>query len=671
MNNFDYKNLTPFKWFVLENFPFIENDFDAINNYHLFSKVVEYLNKTIDNMNLTGEQMENVTNAMTNLQDYVNNYFKNLDVQEEINNKLDEMVEDGTLETIFNNLLDSVYDDIGDVNVQLQELNSRINQFEQLENGSTTGDAELMDIRTSFDGTVYQSAGQSVREQIKKSLTLNSDRSFYNRELGSLTSPCNAVFYFVDKIYLPGKIKSIQIGTIENTEQNEQIVGLVFINSNYKILKKVTNNLTIDTTGGIKTLNLDNVYINEPFYIGIYCKNMGFNNLNNGRKYYFINLSNLSNYKVGDILPVTWTNTAYNFDYQINYESRLDNLYELYTNFIENKGIYNTKNMGAGTDFNNIPVGTCFVATTENEAETNPLLNAPSKYGNYSVLTYRHSIMGGISYFTQYAILGSKVKNIDKRGVYIKSGIYMRKFTSQGVTQDKGWHFVGGSRKLQNEYIAIGDSITFGYAGTDGNNHSIQTPYPYPSIIANNLDLNLTYGAENGAGWIYTPGRLNAHVIVDEIDFSDYNYVTLAFGVNDYLQNQPLGTINDSSENPTTVYGSIKHCLEKIYSDNKYITVVCITPINTHNRGDLSTNFAYGQNNTQGYNLIDVCNAIKDVCNLYGTLYIDNSQNSIVNKLNINNGILFDNLHPTEMLYNRLGNYYSAQLSKYFKTYEF
>lgn len=101
MNNFDYNNLTPFKWFVLENFPFIENDFEAINNYRLFSKVVEYLNNTIDNMNLTGEQMENVTNAMSNLQNYVNNYFDNLDVQDEINNKLDEMVEDGTLQDII------------------------------------------------------------------------------------------------------------------------------------------------------------------------------------------------------------------------------------------------------------------------------------------------------------------------------------------------------------------------------------------------------------------------------------------------------------------------------------------------------------------------------------------------------------------------------------------
>lgn len=103
MNNFDYKNMTPFKWFVLENFPFIENDFQAINNYRLFSKVVEYLNKMKDNVNLTGQQMENVTNAMIELQNYVNNYFDNLDIQDEINNKLDEMVENGTFQTILNN----------------------------------------------------------------------------------------------------------------------------------------------------------------------------------------------------------------------------------------------------------------------------------------------------------------------------------------------------------------------------------------------------------------------------------------------------------------------------------------------------------------------------------------------------------------------------------------
>lgn len=102
MNNFNYKNLCPFKWFVLQNFPFIEADFDAITNWQLFCKLGEEMNKIIEKVNQAGEQTENLTNAFIELQNYVNNYFENLDIQEEVNTKLDEMAGDGTLEEIIN-----------------------------------------------------------------------------------------------------------------------------------------------------------------------------------------------------------------------------------------------------------------------------------------------------------------------------------------------------------------------------------------------------------------------------------------------------------------------------------------------------------------------------------------------------------------------------------------
>lgn len=98
MNN---KNLKPFKLFALKNFPFIEADFDAITNYELLCKIVEYLNKVIASQNETIENVQDLSNAFNELYNYVHDYFDNLDVQEEINNKLDEMVEDGTLEEII------------------------------------------------------------------------------------------------------------------------------------------------------------------------------------------------------------------------------------------------------------------------------------------------------------------------------------------------------------------------------------------------------------------------------------------------------------------------------------------------------------------------------------------------------------------------------------------
>jgi len=103
MNEYKYNpiKMSPFKWFVLENFPFIEEDFDSLTSYGLYCKLKEYFDKVATKTNETGSQVENLTNAFITLKNYVDNYFNNLDVQEEINNKLDTMVTDGTMEAIL------------------------------------------------------------------------------------------------------------------------------------------------------------------------------------------------------------------------------------------------------------------------------------------------------------------------------------------------------------------------------------------------------------------------------------------------------------------------------------------------------------------------------------------------------------------------------------------
>ena len=74
---------------------------DSLSYYELLCKVVNYLNNTIADVNTLGADVDNLHKAFIQLQDYVNNYFSTLDVQEEINNKLDAMAQDGTLTSIL------------------------------------------------------------------------------------------------------------------------------------------------------------------------------------------------------------------------------------------------------------------------------------------------------------------------------------------------------------------------------------------------------------------------------------------------------------------------------------------------------------------------------------------------------------------------------------------
>ena len=129
MNYKPYKHLPPFKGMVLQNFPFIEEDFDSITNYQLLCKVVEYLKNVIANELTMEENVTNLYNEFVNLKNYIDNYFDNLDVQEEINNKLDEMTESGELTSIIGDYISPYLDEF---NERLQIQDDKINAIENI-----------------------------------------------------------------------------------------------------------------------------------------------------------------------------------------------------------------------------------------------------------------------------------------------------------------------------------------------------------------------------------------------------------------------------------------------------------------------------------------------------------------------------------------------------------
>lgn len=80
---------------AFEQFPY--SNFHDLNLDWIISEV----KKAIEGFKALSDKTDNFETTLNNALEYINNYFKNLDVQEEINNKLEEMKENGELADII------------------------------------------------------------------------------------------------------------------------------------------------------------------------------------------------------------------------------------------------------------------------------------------------------------------------------------------------------------------------------------------------------------------------------------------------------------------------------------------------------------------------------------------------------------------------------------------
>ena len=112
--------LPPFKRFCMTIGELPTSYVETMSYYEMILWFTKYLGDTvipaIDN---NAEALKEVQNLFLELQDYVNSYFDDLNVQTEINNKLDEMADAGELSTIISLFLNSAciiaFDTISDM----------------------------------------------------------------------------------------------------------------------------------------------------------------------------------------------------------------------------------------------------------------------------------------------------------------------------------------------------------------------------------------------------------------------------------------------------------------------------------------------------------------------------------------------------------------------------
>lgn len=118
---------------------------------------------------------------------------------------------------------------ISETRTAVSSINARIDKIANLPNGSTSGDAELQDIRVGADGKTYDSAGSAVRnqlERVNKALdnTKNADSITWTPKL-SVTN------HYID--YSNGNLKEFPNEDYFVTDFIEVPAGVVRIMSNF------------------------------------------------------------------------------------------------------------------------------------------------------------------------------------------------------------------------------------------------------------------------------------------------------------------------------------------------------------------------------------------------------------------------------------------------------
>lgn len=134
---------------------------ESLSYYETLCGLLSYLKDTVlPTVNNNADAIIEIQKLMTELQNYVDNYFNNLDVQNEINNKLDNMVATGQLQTILDKYINKINEIVNYTRqfsniLPIKDLNNTNNPlYCHLQAIYDVGDGNMIISRSDVDETI-------------------------------------------------------------------------------------------------------------------------------------------------------------------------------------------------------------------------------------------------------------------------------------------------------------------------------------------------------------------------------------------------------------------------------------------------------------------------------------------------------------------------------------
>ena len=179
------------------------------------------------------------------------------------------------------------------------------------------------------------------------------------------------------------------------------------------------------------------------------------------------------------------------------------------------------------------------------------------------------------------------------------------------------------------DYVALGDSITYGYEWGGG-----RVADPYPCLVSKRLGFGThTNLAVSGTTLTECHGRSNIMSQLEEVR-SGADVVSVMIGVNDYAISAPLGDIDDVGND--TIYGSLNLLVTGLKEGCPNAFIFFMTPYPF---------IGMPGHNSAGYTLADVADAVEEVCASHSVPVLDMYGDG---GFILANDPRCDGLHPTQ-----------------------